>query len=112
MALSQNILDESSHKSNRIWVDKDSEFYNRSMKSFFQSNDIEYIQSILMENLLLLKDVLEPWKLKVNESYKYMTSVSKNVYIYKLDDIVNKYNNTYSTIIVMPADVKLNIYWH
>ena len=60
MALSQNILDESSHKSNRIWVDEDSEFYNRSMKSFFQSNDIEYIQSILMENLLLLKDVLEP----------------------------------------------------
>ena len=23
------------------WVDKDSEFYNRSMKSFLQSNDIE-----------------------------------------------------------------------
>ena len=30
--------------------------------------------------------------------YKYMTSVSKNVYIDKLDDIVNKCNNTYSTI--------------
>ena len=27
--------------------------------------------------------------------YKYMTSVSKNVYIDKLDDIVNEYNNTY-----------------
>ena len=39
-----------------------------------------------------------------------MTSVSKNVYIYKLDNIVNKYNNTYSTIKVTPADVKLNIY--
>ena len=26
--------------------------------------------------------------------YKYMTSVSKNIYIYKLDDIVNEYNNT------------------
>ena len=30
--------------------------------------------------------------------YKYMTSVSKNAYIDKLDDIVNKCNNTYSTI--------------
>ena len=30
--------------------------------------------------------------------YKYMTSVSKNVYIDKLDDIVNKCNNTYITI--------------
>ena len=29
------------HKPNKIWVDKDSEFYNRSMKSFLQNNDIE-----------------------------------------------------------------------
>ena len=28
-----------------------------------------------------------------NEIYKYMTSISKSVYIDKLDDIVNKYNN-------------------
>ena len=27
--------------------------------------------------------------------YKYMTSISKNVYIDKLDNIVNEYNNTY-----------------
>ena len=27
--------------------------------------------------------------------YKYMTSVSKNVYTDKLDDIVGEYNNTY-----------------
>ena len=30
-----------------------------------------------------------------------MTSVSKNVYINKLDDIVNKYNNTYHSTIKM-----------
>ena len=30
-----------------------------------------------------------------NKIYKYMTLISKNVYIHKLDDIVNKYNNTY-----------------
>ena len=40
-----------------------------------------------------------------------MTSVSKNVYIDKLDDIVNKYNNTYhKTIKIKPADVKHNAY--
>ena len=40
-----------------------------------------------------------------------MTSVSKNVYIDKLDDIVNKYNNTYhNTIIMKSADVKSDIY--
>ena len=29
-----------------------------------------------------------------NKIYKYITSISKNVYIDKLDDIVNEYNNT------------------
>ena len=43
--------------------------------------------------------------------YKYMTAISKNVYINKLDDIVNKYNNTYHTTIKMkPVDVKGNTY--
>ena len=42
-----------------------------------------------------------------NKIYKYMTSTSKNVHIDKLDDIVNKYNNTYHRIIKMkPVDVK------
>ena len=43
--------------------------------------------------------------------YKYMTSVLKNVYIDKLDDIVDEYNNTYlRTIKMKPADVKDNTY--
>ena len=29
----QNILDESNHKTNNLWVEKGGEFYNRSMKS-------------------------------------------------------------------------------
>ena len=42
-----------------------------------------------------------------NNIFKYMTSVSKNVYIDELDDIVNKYNNTYhKTIEMKPAEVK------
>ena len=45
-----------------------------------------------------------------NKIYKCITSVSKNVYIDKLDDIVNKYNNTYSTIKMKSAVVKSNTY--
>ena len=38
--------------------------------------------------------------------YKYMTSISKNVYIDKLDNIVNEYNSTYhKTIKMKPVDV-------
>ena len=44
-----------------------------------------------------------------NKIYKCMNSVSKNVYIDKLDDIVKKYNNTYhNTIKIKPVDVKSN----
>ena len=40
-----------------------------------------------------------------------MISISKNVYIDTLDDIVNEYNNTYHRIIKMkPIDVKYNTY--
>ena len=43
--------------------------------------------------------------------YKYMTSISKSMYIGKLDDIVNEYNNTYHTTIkIKPIDVKDNTY--
>ena len=37
----QKVLDESNRKPNKIWVDRGSEFYNRSMKSFLQNNVIE-----------------------------------------------------------------------
>ena len=44
-----------------------------------------------------------------NMIYKCMTSTSKNVYIDKLDDIVNEYNSTYHrTIKMKPIDVKDN----
>ena len=63
----------------------------------------------MKENLLLLKDLLiTTLKSKI---YKYMTSVPKNVYIDKLNDIVGEYNNTYRRAIKMkPVDVEDNTY--
>ena len=44
-----------------------------------------------------------------NKIYIYMTSISKNVYIDKLDHIVNEYNNTYyRTNKMNPTEVKDN----
>ena len=46
-----------------------------------------------------------------NKIDKYKTAISKNVYIDKLDDIVNKYNNTYNSANKMKNfDVKSNAY--
>ena len=44
-----------------------------------------------------------------NKTYNYMTSISKNGYIDKLDDIVKEYNNKYhSSIKMKPADIMDN----
>ena len=46
-----------------------------------------------------------------NKIYKYMTLISTNGYIAKLDNIINKYNNTYHRKIKLkPVDVKDNTY--
>ena len=39
-----------------------------------------------------------------------MTSISKNVYVDKLDDIVNKFNNTYKIIKMKPVDINPSMY--
>ena len=40
--------------------------------------------------------------------YKYMTSISKGVYIDRLDDILNEYNNMYHrTIKMKPVMLKI-----
>ena len=65
------------------------------------------IQYTMRQNLLLLKNLLELYKLKS----RYMISVSQNVYIDKLDDTGNEYDNTYHrTIKMKPVDVKDNAY--
>ena len=48
---------------------------------------------------------------KKNKIYKYVTSISKNVCINKLDDIVHKCNNkNHRTIKIKPIDIKDNTY--
>ena len=104
----QKILKESNRKPNKIWVDKDSEFYNKSMKSWLEKNDIEMCSTNNEGKSVVPERLIRTLK---NKIYKYMTSISKNAYINKLDDIVNKYNNTYHNIIKMkPVDIKSNTY--
>ena len=104
----QEILDESGHKPNKIWVDKGSEFYNRSMKSWLQDNDIEIYSTHNEGNYVVAERFIRTLMDKI---YKYMTAISKNVHIDKLDDIVNKYNNTcHNTNKMKSADAKSSTY--
>ena len=69
-----------------MWADKSSEFYNSSGEKWLKDNDIDMYsihnegKSVVAERFI---GTLQ------TKSYKYMTSVSKIVYIDKLDDTVN-----------------------
>ena len=88
----QKILDESNHKPRKIWVDKCSKFYNRSIKWFLPNNNVKTYSTHNEGKSVCDEIFIRTLK---NKIYKYMASLSKNVYFDKLDDIVNKYNNTY-----------------
>ena len=104
----QKILDDLNRKPNKIWADKGSEFYNSSFKNWLKDNDIEMDSIHNEEKSVVAERFIRSLKTKI---YKYLTSVSKNVYIDKLDDMVNEYNNTYHrTIKMKPVDVKDNTY--
>ena len=55
----QNILKESNPKPNKIWVNKGSDFYNKSMKSWLEKNTAEMHSPHNEGNLLFLKDLVE-----------------------------------------------------
>ena len=75
-------------------MDKGSEFYNYSTNNEGKS--------------VIAERFIRTLKTKI---YKYITSISKIVYIDKLDDIVKEYNNKYHTSIKMkPVDIKDNTY--
>ena len=86
----QSILKKSNRKPNKICVDKGSEVYNRSMKSWLEKNDIEMYSTHNEGKFVAAERFIRTIK---NKIYKHMT-VSKNAYINKLHDIVNEYNNT------------------
>ena len=103
----QSILKQSNRKPNKIWVDKASEFYNASFKKWLRDNDI-VMYSTHNEGKSVVERFIRMLKSKI---YKYMTSISKSVYIDKLNDIVDECNNTYHTTIkIKPINVKDNTY--
>ena len=85
----------------KIWVDKGSKFYTRLMKSWSQDDDIKMYLTHIEGKSVVADRSIRTLKYKI---YKYITSVSKNLYINELNDIANKYNNTYhSSIKMKPA---------
>ena len=63
----------------------------------------------IKENLLLLRDSLELWRIK--SALFTLVEISKNGNIDQLDDVIDKYSNTYHRTIKMKSiDVKTRAY--
>ena len=93
----QKILKISDRGPNKRWVDKGSKLYNNSFKKWLQDNDITMHSTYNEGKSVVPERFIRTLK---NKIHKYMTSISKNVYINKLDDIVDEYKNTYHTSIL------------
>ena len=104
----QKIIDSSTRKPNKIWIDKGREFYKNSSRKWLKDNDIE-IHSAHDKGIFV---VAERFIRNLNNKiYKHITAASKIVYIDKIYDIINEYNNTHHrTIKMKPIETKDNIY--
>ena len=92
------MLDESNHKPNKILVDKANNFYNISMKWWLEKYAIEMYATHNEGKSVVAERIIRTLKNKIYTWLQY-------VYINKLDDIVNRFNNTYHrTIKMKPVD--------
>ena len=99
----QSILKNSKRKPNKIWIDQGRKFYNNVFKNWLKDNDVEMYSTDNEVKSVIAERFRKTLKHKI---YKYMTAVSKNVYFDALNDIIDKYNNTYyRTIKTKPVDV-------
>ena len=74
------------------------------MKRWLQDNGVEVCSTHNEGKSVVAEKFIRTLK---NRIYKYMTAISKNVYIDKLDNIVDKYNNMYHSAIKMnPVDAQ------
>ena len=84
-----------------------------SLKYFVTDSRKEFHRIIFSNKVFLRSSVVTErfFRTLKNKIYKCMTSISENMYIKKLDDIVNKYSNIYHSKIKMnPVDVKPRLY--
>ena len=104
----KKVLDKFNCKTNQIWIDKGSEFYNRSVKSWLQDNNIKTYSVCNEGRFIVAERLIRTLK---NKIFKYITSILKYLYIDKLDDIVDEYNIKYYRAIKMkPINVKSSTY--
>ena len=76
----------------KLWVDKATEFFNRSMKALREKYNVQIYTTENEEK----SSVVERWNRTIKRiMWKYFTANNTNAYSNVLNDIIHKYNNTY-----------------
>ena len=83
---------------NKIWVDQGEGIYNNPFKRFLKISNIEMYSTCNEGTSVVAERHIRALK---NKIFKHMTAILRNVYFDVLDDIVNKYNNTFHRTIKM-----------
>ena len=106
--LKKRILKELNRKQKKIWANNYSEFYNGSMKSWLQNDNIEiYLKDNQVKSVVVEQFI----RILKNKISKYMTAIQKRLHTYIISKLVHKYNNTtHSSRQMKPIDVKPNTY--
>ena len=93
----QKILDESNRKPKNI-SKKSSESYTRSKKYWLEKSGIEMYLTYNERKSVIVERFIRALK---NKIYKYMTSISKNVFTDKLGDIIIHFIVQFKRILFM-----------
>ena len=92
----------------KMWVDRGSGLDNKSLKLWLRDDGIEFYSTHNKEKFVVAERCIRTLK---NKMYKHTTTVSKDAYINKLNEIVDKSSNIYQgTIKMNPANVQLGKY--
>ena len=86
----QSILNGSTRKPNKIWIDKNSEFCSKYFKKWLYENGIIMHSTHNERKSVFAERFIKTFK---NMIYKHMTAVSKKLYFDVLDDIIDECNN-------------------
>ena len=76
----------------KLWTDKDKEFYNKSMKDIVHKHNVDLYSTENVEK----SSIVERWNRTIKRNmWKYFSANNTMKYIDILPNLIKKYNNTY-----------------
>ena len=86
------IVNESNHKPNKLWVDQGREFYNKLMRKWLDYNNILMCFTYNEGDSVIVERFIKTLKSKI---YNNVIANDSKSYLSYLNKLVDQYNNSY-----------------